>query len=139
MYQKVTGQSDCRIFKSTISPEQRDEIVWFLAYWYKFIEMKSWLKNIGMCVVINGWVHSGCRNLKLAVSLKEINGINWLLVFWYKFRKTCFNNWTPLSQRVLQNHICLSVLPPVCPFICQSSIFLTNSTIVFSDLWHDGK
>ena len=69
MYQKVTGQSDCRIFKSTLSPEQRDEIVWFLAYWYKFIEMKSWLKNIGMCVVINGWVHSGCRNLKLAVSL----------------------------------------------------------------------
>ena len=38
---KVTGQWAGRVFKSTISPEQRDEIVWFLAYWYKFIEMKS--------------------------------------------------------------------------------------------------
>ena len=69
------------------SLEQKDEKAWFFACWYKFIEIKSWLKNIGMGVVINGCAHSGCWYLKFAVSHKEINGINWFLVFWYKFRK----------------------------------------------------
>ena len=70
-----------------MSLERKGEKAWFFARWYKFIEIKSWLKNIGMGVVINGWAHSDYRNLKLAVSHKEINGINWFLVFWYKFRK----------------------------------------------------
>ena len=87
MCQNVLGQSDCRIFKSTISLEDNDEKVWLFACWYKFIKMESWLKNIGMSVVINVCTHSGCRNLKLAVSQTAINGINWFLVFWYKFRK----------------------------------------------------
>ena len=52
-----------------------------MACWHKFIEIKSWLKNIGMGVAIDGFAHSGCRNLKLAVSHKEINDINWFLVF----------------------------------------------------------
>ena len=54
---------------------------WFSAFWYKFIEIKSWLKNIGVDIAINGFAHSGCRTLKLAVSHKEINWMNWLLVF----------------------------------------------------------
>ena len=71
------GQSDCRIFKSTISLEQNDEKDWFFACWYKFIEI----------VVINECAHSGHTTRKLAVSHKEINGIDWFLVHWYKFRK----------------------------------------------------
>ena len=47
MYQNALGQTDYRIFESTISLEQKDEKVWFLACWYKFIEYKKLLKNIG--------------------------------------------------------------------------------------------
>ena len=83
MCQNVLGPSDCRIFKSTISLEQNDEKVWFFACWYNFVEIKSWLKNIGISVVINVCAHSGCRNLKLTVSQIVTNGINWLLLFWY--------------------------------------------------------
>ena len=90
MCQNVLCQLDCRIFRPTMSLEQNHENVWFFACsWYKFIKLtslihlKSWLKNIGMALVINGCAHSGWRNLRLAVSRKEINGINWFLVFWY--------------------------------------------------------
>ena len=69
MKKNAHGQSDCRIFKSTISLEQNDEKDWFFACWYKFIEI----------VVINGCAHSGHRTLKLVVSHQEINGIDW---FW---------------------------------------------------------
>ena len=57
MCQNLLGQSDYRIFKSTTSLEQNDE-VWFFTCLYSFIEIKSWLKNIGMGVVINGFAHS---------------------------------------------------------------------------------
>ena len=80
-YQNVLGQSDRRIFKATTSLEKNNKKVWFFACWSKFIEIKSWLKNIRMGMVINGCAHSGCRNLKLAVSYKENNGINLFLVF----------------------------------------------------------
>ena len=46
-------------FKSTKSLEENGEKVLFFACWYRFIEIKSWLKNIGMGVVINGYAHSG--------------------------------------------------------------------------------
>ena len=85
--QNVLGQSDYRIFKSTIPLEQNDEKVWLFARWYKFIEIKSWLKNIGMGMLINVCAHSGCRNLKLVVSHKEINGINWFFN-WGKLKVT---------------------------------------------------
>ena len=65
MSQNVLGPSDCKIFKSTISLKQNDEKVWFFACWYNFVEIKSWLKNIGIGMVINVCAHSGCRNLKL--------------------------------------------------------------------------
>ena len=127
---KCYGQSDCRIFTSTISLEQNDEKVWVFACWYKFIEIKSWSKNTGMGMVINGGAHYGCRNLKLAVSYKEINGINWFLVVWCKLRKASsyFNNSTPVLQWVLNNHGCLFVLPSVCPSVqCQfSSAFFSG-------------
>ena len=37
-----------------------------------FIKIKSWLKNIGVDVVINGCAHSGHRTLKLAASTKKL-------------------------------------------------------------------
>ena len=52
MGQTTLGQSDCWIFKSTMSLEQNDEKGWFFACWYKFIAIKSWLKNIRVSVVI---------------------------------------------------------------------------------------
>ena len=40
------------------------------------MEIKSWLKNIGVGVVKNGCGHSGLKTLKLAVSQDRIIGIN---------------------------------------------------------------
>ena len=48
MGQNALSQPDCRIFKSTISLEQNNEKTWCFAFSYKFIEIKSWLKNIGV-------------------------------------------------------------------------------------------
>ena len=76
MGQNALGQSDCSIFKVTLSPEHNDGEVRFFGCWYRFMEIKSWLKNIGVGMVKNGWSHSGLRTLKLAVSLERINGIN---------------------------------------------------------------
>ena len=40
------------------------------------MEIKSWLKNIGVGMVRNGCGHSGLRTLKLAASQERMNGIN---------------------------------------------------------------
>ena len=82
MGQNALGQSDCSIFKLTMSLEQNDEKAWFFANWYKFIEIKSWLKNIDVGMVKNEFGHSGVRTLKLALSQEGINGISWFLVCW---------------------------------------------------------
>ena len=65
-----------------MSLEQNDEKVWFFACWYRFTEIKSWSKNVGVGVVKNGYDHSGLKTLKLAVSQKGINWINWFLGYW---------------------------------------------------------
>ena len=44
MGQNALTQSECRIFKSTISPEQINEPVYFLACWYKFTKI-IWKKK----------------------------------------------------------------------------------------------
>ena len=75
--ENALGQSDYRIFKSTISLEQNDGKVRFFACWYRFMEIRSWLKNIGVGVVKNGCGHSGLRTLKLAVSQEGIIGMDW--------------------------------------------------------------
>ena len=94
MDQNALGQSDCRIFKSTISLEQNNQKAWFLACWYKFMEIKIWLKIIGVDMVKNGCGQLGHRTLKLAVTQEGNNGINWFLMCLYKFRKakSYFNN-----------------------------------------------
>ena len=66
MGQNGLGQSDCRIFKLTISSEHKDEKAWFFACWYRLIEIKSWLKNDELGMVKNGCGHSGLRTQKLA-------------------------------------------------------------------------
>ena len=82
MGQNALDQSDCSIFKLTISLEQNDEKAWFFVYWCRFIEIKSWSKNSSMGMVKNGCGHFGLRALKLAVSQKGINGVSWVLVCW---------------------------------------------------------
>ena len=43
--QNAFGQLGNRTFKSNVSLEKNDEIAWFFACWYKFMEIKSWLKG----------------------------------------------------------------------------------------------
>ena len=66
----MIGQLDCRSFKSAMSLEQCDEKVWFFAFWYKFMKIKSLLKYIGG-VRCQKWVWLlwgyGHITLKLAV------------------------------------------------------------------------
>ena len=65
MGQNALGQSDYRIFKSTISLEQNDEKAWLYACRHRFMKIRSWLKNIVVCVVKNGYGHSVLRSLIL--------------------------------------------------------------------------
>ena len=82
MDQDALDQSDCSMFKLVVSLEHNDGKAWFFAYWCRFVEIKSWLKNIGVGLVKNGCGHSGLRTVKLAVSQEGINGVSWFLVRW---------------------------------------------------------
>ena len=46
---------------------------------YRFIEIKSWLKNIGVSVVRNWCGHSVLRTQKLTISREAISAINWFV------------------------------------------------------------
>ena len=88
MGQNALRQSDYRISKSAITLEQYDEKVWVFACRYRFMESRSWLKNIEVDVVKNGCGHSILRTLKLAVcQALSSTEISWFLVCWYKFMK----------------------------------------------------
>ena len=76
---KCFCQSDCRIFKSTISPEQIDESTSLFACWYKFTKIKSWLEFFWLSRVKNGCGQSGLWTLKLTISKEWTNGINFFL------------------------------------------------------------
>ena len=135
----VFGQSDCRIFKWIISLERKDEKALFFAFWDKFIEIKSWLKNIGMGMVINRCAYSGCWNLKLLVSHKEINGINWKEINGINsenLKVTLIIGPPPYRgsykiKVVCLSSICLSIHPSVLHFPQERHIsffwFLTNN------------
>ena len=73
MGQNTLSQSGYRIFKLTISLEQNDEKAWIFTCWHIFIQSKSWLKNIGVCIFKNGCGHSVLRTLKLAVCQGKMN------------------------------------------------------------------
>ena len=81
MGQNALDQSDCRIFL-TIFLEQNDEKVWLFVHWFRFIEIKSWLKNIDFGVVKNECGHSGLKIVKLSVSHGGINGVSLFLEYW---------------------------------------------------------
>ena len=65
--QNHLSQSDCRIFESTISPEQIDETASFFACCYKFTKIESSLKIFWLGMVKNGCGQSGPWTLKLTV------------------------------------------------------------------------
>ena len=83
--QKDLSESDYRIFKSSVSPEQIDEAASFLVCWYKFTKIKSWLKTFWLGIVKNGYAQSGLWTLKFTVSQKWNHGNNWFFVCWSKF------------------------------------------------------
>ena len=60
--QNDVSQTDGRIFKWSISPEQIDETASFLACWYKFTKIKSWFEIFWLGVV-NGYGQSGLWTL----------------------------------------------------------------------------
>ena len=91
MGQNALSQSNCRIFKSNISPEQIDETVSFFACWYNFMQINRWLKIFGVGMVKNGCGQSGDGTLKLTVSEEWTGGINWFFPCWYRFTK--IKNW----------------------------------------------
>ena len=75
--QNNRGYSDCKIFKSAISQEQNDEIVWFFSCQYKFMQMKGWLKFFLVCMVRNGCGHFGHRTLSLTLFQEGVDGMYW--------------------------------------------------------------
>ena len=77
--QSAPSQSDCRIFKSIISPEQIDETASLFECWYKFTKIKSWssffIRHGQSCL----WT------LNLTVSQEWTDEINWFFANYYKF------------------------------------------------------
>ena len=100
--QNSLNHSDCRIFKSRISPEQIDEIAsflyvdtdsqdtisqertdgtnWFFTCWYNFTQkwVWSWSK---MSMVRNGCGQSGDGTLKLTVFEEWTDGVDELIFY----------------------------------------------------------
>ena len=70
--QNPVSHSDRRIFKSSISPAS------FLACWYKFTKIKSYLKSFWWGMVKNECVRSGHWTLKLTVSEEITDGTDFL-------------------------------------------------------------
>ena len=80
-------------FLNQLYLEENDEKAWFFACWYRFVENRSWMKNIGVDMVKNGCGHSFLKTLKLVACQRKMNEVNWLLVCSYKFIKAkCYFN-----------------------------------------------
>ena len=101
MGQNAVGQSDCRIFKSTISLEQKlgvsQEVInginWFLVCWYKFRKAKSFFNNLGVVVIKNGLLGLGTLLLYFKNELMKWGGF---------FANYCNNNgwtWSKICDR----------------------------------------
>ena len=61
------GQSGLWTLKFTVSQEWTDGINWFFACWYKFMQIKRWLKILEVSLIKNGCGQSYERTLKLTV------------------------------------------------------------------------
>ena len=73
---KKISANDCRIFKSTISPEQVDETASFFPCWYKFTKIKIHI-FFWLGIVKNGSGQSALGTLKLNVSEEWNDEIDW--------------------------------------------------------------
>ena len=78
----------CHIYEKSDSCD----IAWFWACWYKFMKIKSWLKNTWVDMVKNGCDHPGYGALKLAVSREWIDWIKSCFVWRYNSGKLCYFN-----------------------------------------------
>ena len=116
--QIALSQSDCRIFKSTICPEQIHDTASFYAWWYRFTKLKDDQKIFGWTVV---------SGLNLNIFQKWNDGRNWFFACWYELRKakSWFNNfgvglvkkwpwpfssWNPKIYYILINMNCADYL-----------------------------
>ena len=102
--QNTLSQSDCRIFKSSISSKQINEIVSFLACWYKFKKIKV------------DWKFFGCAWSKMVLT-NLVSGLwNWLYLkneqmdltdffaCWYRFTK--IKSWTKIYWVNMVKNVC---------------------------------
>ena len=79
------SQSDCKIFKSAISPEQMDETVSYFECWCKFSKIKSWSIFLWLVMIKNECGQSGLWTLILTLSQEGTDGrINSFFACWYK-------------------------------------------------------
>ena len=76
MGQIVFSQSDCRIFQLTISPEQINEIAWFLHVDTNSHKLKVDQKFLGWTWSEMGVTSLVHRTLKLTISQEWVDGMN---------------------------------------------------------------
>ena len=75
--QSTLSQSGCRIFKSSISSEQINETVLFLACWYKFKTINSWWNIFSWVWSKMGLIKNGFQKSDLwTVSQEWTDGID---------------------------------------------------------------
>ena len=70
------------------------------------MEIKSWLKNVGVGMVKNGCGQSGHKTLKLALSQEGINEVNVFLACWV-YNESCTN---PIFGKNLTPEIRVKIL-----------------------------
>ena len=119
----VLIQSDCKIFKSAMFPEQINEIAWFLLCWY---EWKSWLKFFGghshkwvwllwsrdsKTACVYRFLHlEKVRTVSTAVilgsALSKMDVTFWFMKCWnLLYRKSEFMNWTGFCFLIVVNKV----------------------------------
>ena len=75
MVKNACGQYGLWTLNMIVSQEGTDTINWFFACWYKFMQIKMWLKIFGTGMVKSGCGQSGDGTLKLTVSEEWRNRI----------------------------------------------------------------
>ena len=68
IFQNSLRHLHCRIFKSSIPPEQIDEAASFCTCWYKFTKIKRWLESFWWDMIKNDCGKCGLWTLELTVS-----------------------------------------------------------------------
>ena len=109
MAQNTLGQSDCKVFNYIC---RKSLIFCMLMQIYRNI--KSWLENMGICMVKSRYGHVGLRTLRSSVSQEWIDEVSWFFPCWYKFRKaksyvnsywmgTVKNGWGLIDHGILKS------------------------------------